>query len=151
MRDLRSSLIMRDDDVAFIKNNRGDDPRLVFGIVVAVGDNSIDVEDEEGVLHNVRFTQRSMLADKMLNVVTIPARPDVYGSVLDCSGHPILYGDLVAFMETPSQGFSTGLLIGEAVKVEADGVTIAAKTRTAQRYMRPPRDVIVIKHSKSEG
>lgn len=77
MRDLRSILIMRDDDVAFIKNNKGDDPRLVFGIVVAVGDNSIDVEDEDGVLHNVRFTQRSMLADKMLNVVTIPARPDV--------------------------------------------------------------------------
>lgn len=146
MNDFRGLCILRDDDVAFIKNNRGDDPRLVFGIVVAVGDKSIDVQDEGGVLHNVRSTQRSMLADKMLNVTTIPSRPDVYGSVLDCSGHPILYGDLVAFMETPSQGFSTSLVLGEAVKVEYDGVVVAAKSRTGQKYMRRPQDIVVIKH-----
>ena len=53
-------------------------------------------------------------------------------------------GDKVAFMEVPSQGFTTSLLIGTVLKVSAQEVTIKVKTTVEQKYMRRLEQVVVV-------
>lgn len=144
MNDFRDCRISRDDDIVFIKNKRGEDPRLVFGIVIKADNQSIEVIDDDGITHEVRLSQRSFAAEKMLNVITIPARAYREGNTLDCSGYPVRIGDRVVFMETPSQGFCTSLILGNVVRVKDDGITIQASEAGNRKYMRKPKEVAVI-------
>ena len=144
MQDVLLGLIQRDDDVAFIKNKRGEKPRLVFGYVVSVKDLSITVKDDDSTTHEVRLLQRSFETKRMLNVITIPARADREGNILDCSGYPIQIGDKVAFMECPSQGFCTSLSVGNAVHVKDSGITIQVAEAANRKFMREPKNVVVI-------
>ena len=145
MQDVLLGLIQRDDDVAFIKNKRGEKARLVFGFVVSVTDRSISVKDDEGTTHEVKLSHRSYEAEKMLNVITIPARAYREGNTYDCSGYPVRIGDNVAFMETPSQGFSTSLIIGNVVSIRDGEITIQVEGAALRKYMRRPKEIVVIK------
>ena len=144
MKDTRSENILKYDDVVFIRNKRGAAPRLIFGVVEEVAPLSILIQDESGELYRVRYTDRSIQNGRMLNVVIIPERADADGDVIDCSGHAINKGDEVAFMEAPSQGFSTSLVIGEVLSVHADGVTIQAAD--GRKYMRKPSEIVVVEY-----
>ena len=144
MYDFIGCLIQRDDDIVFIKNKRGEKPRLVFGIVYSVGNQSIEIEDDDGTSHEVKLSQRSLDAGKMLNAVTIPMREDRKGDTLDCTGHPIFIGDKVAFMEAPSQGFSTSLIIGKVASDRDGEITIQVEGTAYRKYMRKSEEIAVI-------
>ena len=146
MFDVQSCLIEKDDDIVFIKNKRGEPSRLVFGVVVDVGLLGIEVIGDDGIKYNVRMSQRSQEADKMLNAVVLLPRAEVSGDVLDCSGHPALVGDKVAFMETPSQGFSTSLVVGYVLRLCKDEVTILVERNATQKYIRKPNEIVVVDH-----
>ena len=151
MEDIRQEDIFEDDNIAFIKNKRGEAPRLVFGQVKAVGYHSIEVQDASGEIYEVRFSQRSLNANRLLNAVVILPRDSVTGDVLDITGHPILPADKVAFMEAPSQGFSTALVVGRALHVTPDGVTILVDSATSQKYKRKPDEIVVIEQTGGNG
>lgn len=144
MNDFRDFRISRDDDIVFIKNKRGEDPRLVFGIVIKTDNQSIEVIDDDNITHEVRHSQRSLDAGRMLNVITIPARAYREGNTLDCSGYPVRIGDKVAFMETPSQGFCSSLIVGTVVRVGDGEITIQVAEKANIKYMRKSREVAVI-------
>ena len=144
MVDIRFVEIEQQNRVVFILNKRGEKPLLVHGHVVRVDPKSIVVQDDTGDYHWLRQSKRAHDDGRMISVAVITARPDTRGEVLDCTGYPITTGDNVVFMESPSQGFSTSLITGEAIRVSSEEVTLKVYSSTVRKYMRKPDEVAVI-------
>lgn len=131
--------------IAIIFNKRGNTPRLMHGFVAAVTPGTVHVKDNEGGSHILRHTKRSNIDGRLLTAVVLPPPlPESFNDMKDCAGHPVNVGDTVAFMEAPSQGFSTSLLIGEVQRVEENGITIVVRSSVTKKYMRIPGEVAVI-------
>ena len=146
MQDIRFEDIFEDDNILFIKNKRGEESRLVYGHVKVVNPISILVEDDCGELHRLRYSERSKKDGRLLGAVVVLPRTEATGDVLDFTGHPINPGDNVAFMEAPSQGFSTSFVIGSALRVSPAEIIILVVKHATQKYMRKPNETVVIKH-----
>lgn len=144
MLDVQSNIICEGDLVAYIQNTRGEKPRLMYAIVSAVNKKSIHVRLVNGETVRLSYSHRSFADSRLNNVVAIKSRQIREGEFLDCTEYPIFDGDRVAFMEVPSQGFSTSLVIGEVIKVVADEVTITVKSKVDQKYLRKPDQVVVV-------
>ena len=146
MVDIRFVEIEKQKRVVFILNRRGEKPLLVHGHVVRVDPKSVVVQDSSGDYHWLRHSKRAYDDGRMINVAVILARSKAKGELLDCTGHPITVGDEVAFMEAPSQGFSTSLVLGEVLRTNSEEVTLKVYSPTITKYMRKPDEVAVIGH-----
>lgn len=148
MRDIRFEEILDGDNIVFIQNERGSDPKLVYGRVEEVTDKSVLVKKENGEVQKLHRNQHIAKGDgndgQITRAVVILTRADTHGDVQDFTGHPINTGDEVAFMEAPSQGFSTSLLVGEVKQITRERITIVVMQRVAQKYMRSPKEIVVI-------
>lgn len=143
MYDIRFQPIHEHDQVVFIRNERGKEPRLLSGTVDAVKMRSIIVQSKNGI-YQLTYHKRSFNEDHLINTVVILPRTEVTGDILDCTEHPICSGDVVAFIETPSQGFSTSLVVGEVINLSPHEIKILVSSDVKQKYMRKPKDVVVI-------
>ena len=155
MEDINCEDILENDNVVFIKNKRGEEPRLVYGHVKEANPDNILVEDNCGKVHQLHYSERTKKDGRLLGTLVVLPQPEATGDVLDFTGHPINPGDKVAFMEVPSQGFSTSFVIGNALRVSLDEIIILVENLASQKYMRKPNETIVIEHlentSETEG
>ena len=143
MVDIRYKEIRKDDRIAFILNERGSRPRLVPCYVLEENSSIIVVQDDNVEIHRLRQSQRSFEDGRLLSSVVLGDRSDTMGSTTDCTGYPVNVGDIVAFMEAPSQGFSTSLRVGEVLRLEAAEVTIK-DVLSGQKYKRKTAEVAVV-------
>ena len=143
MVDIRFRPIHEQDDIVFIRNERGEKPHLMCGAVDAVNLHSVVVQCENKFFH-LTHHKRSFNGDHLINAIVLDSRPIVTGGLYDCTEYPIHSGDLVAFIEAPSQSFSTSLLIGEVIGLVEDGVKILVSSSIEQKYMRKPHEIVVI-------
>lgn len=143
MFDIRFKSIHEKDKIVFIRNERGEKPRLLCGIVEAVNSHSI-IAQSDGRFFQLTHHKRSFNEDHLINTVVLGKRPEEQGDALDCTEYPIRVGDLVAFIEAPSQDFSTSLVIGEVIDLSSDGVKILVSSAIEQKYMRKPNEIVVI-------
>ena len=150
MVDIQSQKICENDLVVYIQNNRGEKPRMVDAIVESENERSIIVRLVNGETNRLTYSHRSFADGRLNNLVVIKPRPvaPYYASAFDCTDYPVFEGDKVAFMEVPSQGFSTSLVIGKVSKLSADSITIVVKAKTEQKYMRKPDQVVVVEVSQ---
>ena len=146
MVDIRFKPIHEQDDIVFIRNERGENPRLLSGTVEAVNLHSVIVQSDNRIFQ-LTHHRRSFNEEHLINAVVLGKRPEVTGSIFDCTEYPIHNGDLVAFIEAPSQNFSTSLVIGEVVDLLSEGVKILVSSSVEQKYMRPPQEIVVINTS----
>ena len=144
MEDIRFVNIEKGNSVVFILNSRGEPPRLMHGVVFRSDPKSIVIQDKEGKYYWRHKSKRAFDDGRMLSVAVINAAPGGKGEILDCAGHPVTIGDDVAFMEAPSQGFSTSIVVGEVLRVDSNGVTIRVESDTVRKYMRKPEETAVI-------
>lgn len=146
MLDIQSQKICENDLVVYIQNKRGDKPRLEYAIVETENAKSIIVRFVNGEKNRLTYSHRSFADGRMNNLVVITHRPvaPYYAVAFDCTDYPVFEGDKVAFMEVPSQGFSTSLVIGKVSKLSADSITIVVNSKAEQKYMRKPDQVVVV-------
>ncbi len=146
MLDFRLTEIHEGNTVVYIHNERTGQPRFIKAIVEMEVSKSIVVKLADGETKNLWLSHRSSVDGKMNNLVVIPSRPDIKGDLLDFTGYPICVADKVAFMEAPSQGFSTSLVEGNVLNISEDGITILVKAKTEHKYFRKPNEIVVIEH-----
>ena len=144
MVDIRFVKIEEGKSVVFILNNRGEKPRLLHGTVFRADPKSFVVQDDSGKYHWLHKSKRAFEDGRMIRVAVIQASFDSGGEIPDCAGHPISIGDDVAFMEVPSQSFSTSLVVGKVIGVDPGGVAIRVESDTVRKYMRKPEEIAVI-------
>ena len=144
MVDIRFIDLVEGTNIVFILNNRGEKPRLLHGVVKGSTSNSLLVEDDIGELHNLSHSARSHRDGRFLRAAVIPQVSNCTEGVVDCIGHTIAVGDYVAFMEVPSQGFCSSLLVGDVIRIEDDGLTIKVYSSTTRKYFRKPDEVAVV-------
>ena len=75
MVDVQSNKIHENDIIVFIRNERGERPRLVDGVVKAVNDKSIIVQLNNGDACRLSPSRRSLADERMNNVVVIHSAP----------------------------------------------------------------------------
>lgn len=144
MNDIEFVEIKVEDNLIFILNKRGERPRLVHGIVREIGLASVLAEDDSGIFHQLHHSKRSAQDGRLLNTVVVHPKTNNTGEVKDCIGNSIAVGNHVAFMEVPSQSFSTALLTGTVQKVTSEGISIVVKSSAFRKYMRCPSEIVVI-------
>ena len=144
MKDIRYQDFSLNDCVVFIENNRDQDPKLMYGRVKQITPQSILIQDDSDTLHRLRLSDRPTKADQILHAVIISPLSDTIGNDLDFLGHSIAIGDTIAFMEVPSQGFSTSFIIGEVFRIDSDGIMILVRSSVYQKYMRKPHEIVVL-------
>lgn len=149
MVDLLFNEINEGDSIVFIKNKRGEKPRLLFGTVDLVFPKSLIVQKKNGDFYRLRYSQRSLVDGQMINVTVIQQHKESTGNTLDCTGYPVFIGDEVVFMEVPSQGFSTSLVVGNVMSIADEGITITVKSSVYDKYMRKPDEIAVISRRKA--
>ena len=144
MRDIRFIQIEQNQRVVFILNKRGEKSRLLHGFVFRSDPKSIVIQDDSGKFHWLKRSKRAFDDGRMIGLAVILPSQTSDGEILDCIGQPIVVGDEVAFMEVPSQGFSTSLVVGEVLCIAADGVTIRVESSVIRKYMRRPEEIAVV-------
>ena len=142
MVDVQNIEIHERDVVMFIRNQRGKKPQIMYGIVDAVKPKSVIVQRILGGFSSFRLSHYG--DEHFTNILVLPRRPEVDGKILDFTDYPVAINDKVAFVVVPSQGFSTSFIIGEIIRLNSDEVTILVHSKAEQKYIRKPKEVVVI-------
>ena len=152
MQNFLNQEVRINDEVVFIRNQRGKPTSLQMGTVKKINEKSVSI-DSDGKTYRVMFsTSPYKDQTKLLKVIVMKDRKDRIGDPKDFTGYPIKEGDTIAFTENVYQGAVESFIIGtvtsitpQNINIVSDNIRYASSRRSFDRvivinnYLKPAR------------
>lgn len=152
MQNFLNQEVRINDEVVFIRNQRGKPTSLQTGTVKKINEKSVSI-DSDGKTYRVMFsTSPYKDQTKLLKVIVMKDRKDRIGDPKDFTGYPIKEGDTIAFTENVYQGAVESFIIGtvtsitpQNINIVSDNIRYASSRRSFDRvivinnYLKPAR------------
>lgn len=152
MQNFLNQEVRINDEVVFIRNQRGKPTSLQMGTVKKINEKSVSI-DSDGKTYRVMFsTSPYKDQTKLLKVIVMKDRKDRIGDPKDFTGYPIKERDTIAFTENVYQGAVESFIIGtvtsitpQNINIVSDNIRYASSRRSFDRvivinnYLKPAR------------
>lgn len=152
MQNFLNQEVRINDEVVFIRNQRGKPTSLQTGIVKKINEKSVSIDSDSKTYRVMFSTSPYKDQTKLLKVIVMKDREERSGDPKDFTGYPIKEGDTIAFTENVYQGAVESFIIGtvtsitpQNINIVSDNIRYASSRRSFDRvivinnYLKPAR------------
>lgn len=153
MQNFLNQEVRINDEVVFIRNQRGKPTSLQTGIVKKINKKSVIIDSDSKTYRVMFSTSPYKDQTKLLKVIVMKDREERSGDPKDFTGYPIKEGDTIAFTENVYQGAVESFIIGtvtsitpQNINIVSDNIRYASSRRSFDRvivinnYLKPARN-----------